>query len=136
MNNQSREFDHLRETGNLGSVKSRLVFCIDIDGVLATIVPTLQYEQAEPIESTIEIVNQLYEAGHEVVLFTARGSATGLNWQETTERQLRSWGVRYHRLLFGKPSADFYVDDKAMLPEHLKTLVSGLGTVKPSASTD
>jgi dTDP-glucose 4,6-dehydratase len=116
--------------------KRQYVFCIDIDGVLATTVPTLQYGEAKPILTTIDLVNQLYEAGHKVILFTARGSATGIDWQEETERQLRSWGVRYHQLLFGKPAADFYIDDKALLPDHLNALVSGLNTAKPDTPVD
>jgi len=106
---------------------SRRVVCVDIDGVLATLVPTLQYEEAQPIRPAIEIVNALYNAGHEIILFTARGSATGLDWEAVTERQLQSWGVQYSRLMFGKPAADYYVDDKAMLPEGLLNLLENLG---------
>jgi len=29
-----------------------------------------------------------------------------------TESQLKKWGVRYHELLFGKPSYDLFIDDK------------------------
>jgi CMP-N,N'-diacetyllegionaminic acid synthase len=105
---------------------SRRVICVDIDGVLATVVPTLQYQEAQPIRYAIEIVNALYRAGHEIVLFTARGSATGMDWQALTERQLRSWGVQYHRLMFGKPAADYYVDDKAVLPDGLLNLLEDL----------
>lgn len=104
------------------------VICVDIDGVIATIVPKGRYEEAGPIVHMIASVNQLYDAGHEIVLFTARGSATGFDWQTVTQQQLQSWGVRYDRLLFGKPAADFYVDDKAMLPEGLSELASTLNS--------
>ena len=29
-----------------------------------------------------------------------------------TSNQLTKWGVKYHKLIFGKPSFDIYVDDK------------------------
>jgi CMP-N-acetylneuraminic acid synthetase len=104
----------------------RRVICVDIDGVLATIVPSDRYEQAEPIQSAIASVNKLYDAGHEIVLFTARGSATCLDWRAVTERQMQLWNVRYHRLLFGKPAADIYVDDRALVPAQLTALANEL----------
>lgn len=85
---------------------------VDIDGVLAEPVPDLDYGKAGPIVSNIARVNALYAAGCHVVLFTARGSATGRDWSETTRAQLEAWGVRYHDLRFGKPAADYYVDDR------------------------
>jgi hypothetical protein len=29
-----------------------------------------------------------------------------------TEAQLASWGVKYHKLFFGKPRAKYYIDDR------------------------
>jgi len=102
---------------------TRRTLCVDIDGVLATTtVPPGRYPDAEPIHDAIAAVNGLFDAGHEIVLFTARGSSSGLDWQDVTERQMREWGVRYHRLMFGKPGADYYVDDKALLPDQLRRL--------------
>ena len=31
-----------------------------------------------------------------------------------TERQLKKWGIKYHKLIFGKPSFDIIIDDKAL----------------------
>ena len=31
-----------------------------------------------------------------------------------TRTQLDSWGCKYHRLFLGKPSADYYIDDKGI----------------------
>jgi hypothetical protein len=45
---------------------------------------------------------------------TARGSGTGIDWRKKTEEQLEAWGVKYHQLWFGKPSADIYIDDKTI----------------------
>ena len=31
-----------------------------------------------------------------------------------TRNQLKKWNVRYHKLIFGKPSFDMFIDDKAL----------------------
>jgi hypothetical protein len=87
-------------------------FVFDIDGVIATIVPTIDYALAGPMVENIKRLNRLYDAGNTIVLFTARGTVTGINWTEVTQKQMSDWGVRYHRLQFGKPAADYYIDDK------------------------
>ena len=92
-----------------------MTYCFDIDGVLCNNTHG-RYELAEPYQQVIARVNALYELGHRVILFTARGTTTGINWRELTEQQMRAWGVQYHQLFFGKPEADIYVDDRAMGP--------------------
>lgn len=93
---------------------------VDIDGVLAAAVPDLDYASATPLTENIARVNALHDAGCEIVLYTARGTATGKDWREVTRRQMDAWGVRYHELLFGKPAADVYVDDRLLtLPQAL-----------------
>lgn len=87
-------------------------FCIDIDGVIATITENNNYNIAMPIRLIIDSINALYEQGNHIILFTARGSATGIDWSEVTRSQLHVWGVKYHELRFGKPAADYYVDDR------------------------
>lgn len=88
-------------------------YCIDIDGTLCH-TQDANYAEAIPILGNIEKVNKLYHEGHEIVLFTARGSKTGIDWEQVTLSQLYDWGVKFHNLIFGKPFADFYVDDKAI----------------------
>jgi hypothetical protein len=34
-----------------------------------------------------------------------------------TYDQLNNWGVKFHRLIMGKPSGDLYVDDKGVKDE-------------------
>jgi len=88
-------------------------YCFDIDGTLCTNTEGA-YEHAEPMLDRIVKVNALYEQGHQIILFTARGSTTGIDWSVVTQQQLTSWGVRYHQLLFGKPFADVFIDDRAV----------------------
>ena len=32
---------------------------------------------------------------------------------------MKRWGVKYHELKFGKPNADYYVDDKMLSMDRL-----------------
>ena len=87
-------------------------FVFDIDGVIAKLEPNNNYELSEANSTMIEVVNKLYDMGNEIILFTARGYVTGMDWSEVTKNQLSRWGVKYHELHFGKPNADYYIDDK------------------------
>lgn len=90
------------------------VFCLDVDGIIASLVPGNDYERAQPHAEVIDAVNRLHARGHRIVLYTARGTATGRDWRAVTEAQLARWGVRYDELVFGKPAADYYIDDRAI----------------------
>lgn len=87
-------------------------FVFDIDGVIAKLEPNNNYALSAPNEPMIQVINQLYEMGNQIILFTARGYVTGKDWSDTTKTQLQAWGVKYHELHFGKPNADYYIDDK------------------------
>jgi hypothetical protein len=107
-------------------IPSGRTFAFDLDGVLATLVPDGNYGEAEPYPPGITLVNRLHEAGNRIVIYTARGSLTGRDWTKLTQDQLRCWGVRHHELRFGKPAADYYVDDRMI---SLAALQSWLGLV-------
>ena len=89
------------------------IFCFDVDGTLCTKSEN-DYSLAAPYVSRIDQVNKLFDSGNKIILFTARGSATGLNHENLTQNQLRAWGVKYTELIFGKPNADYYIDDKSV----------------------
>jgi hypothetical protein len=89
-----------------------MIYYIDIDDTICTLSEPMKYESAQPIPCAIQKVNQLYDAGHTVRFWTARGTVSGIDWRELTESQLKSWGVKYHSLIFGKPAYDFFIDDK------------------------
>jgi CMP-N,N'-diacetyllegionaminic acid synthase len=97
-------------------------FCFDIDGVIAHLTPNNDYSLATPNIEVIERVNRLYAAGHRIVLHTARGFVTGRDWRQETEAQLARWGLQYHALMFGKPAADYYIDDRMLPLEDLERL--------------
>lgn len=102
-------------------------FVFDIDGVIATLTPANEYRQAEPMPPTIELINKLYDAGNYIILATARGSMTGIDWRPVTEQQMSDWGVKYHELHFGKPAGDYYVDDRFISLHDLTDLVQRNG---------
>jgi CMP-N,N'-diacetyllegionaminic acid synthase len=110
---------------------ARLV--VDIDGVLAAASLDPDYGKAQPMRANIAQLNALFDAGCEIVVYTARGSATGIDWAETTRNQLSAWGVRYHELRFGKPHADVYIDDRLLT---LPLLLAMLGVPDPVGAHD
>jgi CMP-N-acetylneuraminic acid synthetase len=116
-----RDFE--RAQAGLDRLPAGATFVFDLDGVIARPVPDNDYRRAEPEPETIAIVNRLHAAGNRIVLHTARGTVTGIDWRDVTVEQLRRWGVRYHELLFGKPAGDFYVDDRNL---SIGTLLSWL----------
>lgn len=110
-------------------------FVFDIDGVIASAAADNDYARAEPLVDVIARINRLHAAGNRIVLFTARGSATGIDWREVTGRQMAAWGVRHHALHFGKPAADYYVDDRMLSLADLADLVpvGGASGVAPDS---
>jgi uncharacterized HAD superfamily protein len=90
-----------------------MTLCFDIDGVLCTNTHGA-YESAKPFADVIAEVNRLFDEGHRIILHTARGSTTGIDWRKKTEDQLRGWKVSYHALCMGKPTADMYIDDRGV----------------------
>lgn len=90
-------------------------YCFDLDGTLCHTIEG-DYEESIPHYDRIRKVNKLYKAGHRIIVDTARGSETGLDWFVVTKDQLDRWGVLYHTLRVGtKMAADFYIDDKAIV---------------------
>tara|TARA_X000000368_G_C23007342_1_gene701834 strand:- start:874 stop:1170 length:297 start_codon:yes stop_codon:yes gene_type:complete len=87
-----------------------MIYCFDIDGTICT--QEIDYSDAKPYPERILRINELYDDGHKIIFLTARGFKTGIDWKEITTNQLNKWGVKYHNLHFGKPNADFYIDDK------------------------
>lgn len=93
-------------------------YYIDIDGTICRIdsnyINTAEkYASAIPIHERINHVNKLYDEGHNITYWTARGSNSGLNLENLTRSQLDLWGCKYHSLLLGKPPYDIYIDDKS-----------------------
>ena len=96
-----------------------MIICFDLDNVIC-ITKNKEYKKAKPITKTVKLINKAYDSGLEIIIFTGRyyGSCNG-NLKKIikidkglTKKQLNRWKVKYHRLLFGKPVFDIYIDDK------------------------
>ena len=97
----------------------KLIFCFDIDNTLC-VSHGNNYKKSVPIKKNIWLVNLLMKNGHYIKLFTSR--YMGRNNENKflakkqsynfTKKQLKKWKVNYHKLIFGKPSYDVFIDDK------------------------
>lgn len=93
--------------------KKKIIF--DIDG---TLLETGGLEHGyELIDQNDRVIDWMREANkwydkYEFEAFTARGSKSGFNFEDITRKQLEDIPVSSIR--FGKPDADWYVDDKAI----------------------
>ena len=94
------------------------IFCFDIDGVICSTKKN-DYEKSKPNKNAIKIINELY-LKNKIIIFTSRymgrnnenikkAKAQGYS---KTFKQLKGWGLKFHKLKFGKPSYDFFLDDK------------------------
>jgi uncharacterized HAD superfamily protein len=71
----------------------------DIDG---TLIEQVRFEDLDPnvvnvLPGVVEKMNEWYEAGHHIVLTTARP----WNLELITKQQMENAGIRYHQLLMG-----------------------------------
>mgnify|MGYP003110702214 FL=1 len=89
-----------------------MIIFVDIDETICTAVEDGDYSKATPITNNINKINSLYDNGNQIIYWTARGTGTGIDWSDTTTKQFKEWGVKYHELRFGKPIYDLFVDDK------------------------
>ena len=87
-------------------------YFIDLDNTLC-LNENSDYTNSKPILERIRYVNELKTQGHNITIWTARGSTSGIDHKELTVKQLDEWGVQYDNLLMGKPSYDVYIDDKS-----------------------
>lgn len=95
--------------------------CFDIDGVICSIAKS-NYKSSKPNHKVIKVINKLYDQGHYIIIFTAR--YMGRNKENIllakkqgykfTFTQLKKWGLKFNKLIFGKPSFDLVVDDRSI----------------------
>tara|TARA_Y100000816_G_C26103354_1_gene585406 strand:+ start:660 stop:1019 length:360 start_codon:yes stop_codon:yes gene_type:complete len=96
--------------------------CFDIDGVICSVTKNNNYKKSKPIRKNIKTINYLYDQGYKIILNTARYMGRYNNNRLLAERKikkltlnhLKKWGLKYHKVYFGKPSFDLVIDDKAI----------------------
>jgi hypothetical protein len=97
--------------------QSKIIY-VDIDGTICSI--CRPYSEAKPIHEHIDKINKLYLEGHQIVYYTARGAASGVDYTELTKIQLKEWGCFYNKLIMNhKPDYDLYICDKSKRIEEL-----------------
>ena len=97
------------------------IFCFDLDGVICTTKKNF-YKNSKANKKAINKINEIYFKGHKVIIFTARFmgrsneniSLAKKRGYKLTYKQLKKWNVKFHKLIFGKPSYDFIIDDKSV----------------------
>ncbi len=96
------------------------IICFDLDNTLCKTFGN-KYQKSKPILKNIKVVNKLYDNGYYIKIFTSRYMGRSNDNQrlakirgyKLTEKQLKKWKIRYHKLILGKPSYDLIIDDKA-----------------------
>jgi capsule biosynthesis phosphatase len=96
--------------------------CIDLDGVICRLrMPGQQYAELEPVPGAVEKIRLLRQAGHYIIILTARHMKTcGGNVGQVVARQgqvtlewLSRHAIEFDEIHFGKPYAHVYIDDNA-----------------------
>lgn len=103
----------------------KLRICFDFDNTLVSY-PTIpgDYSSVKPITKNINFVKLLKELGHTIIIYTARRmkthkgnmGSTMADIGKVTFSTLDNFDIPYDEIYFGKPYADFYIDDLAINP--------------------
>ena len=93
---------------------------VDIDETICYYDGERKYELALPIKENIAKINKLWEEGHSITYWSARGSITNIDWFHITIDQLNKWGCKYNHLSVGeKPAYDLLICDKTKRIEEI-----------------
>jgi capsule biosynthesis phosphatase len=108
-----------------GLPKPKMRVCFDLDNTLVTypVIPN-DYATVKPIKKMIDLAKKLHSDGHTIIVHTARRMLTHKNnigavikdIGPITFKTLEDFSIPYHELIFGKPYADIYIDDKSLNP--------------------
>ena len=117
------EIQQMVQTNSLYTKKMRI--CFDLDNTLVTY-PQIpgDYSTVKPIKKMIDLLHYFKKNGHEVIIYTARRMEThksniGKVMKDialVTFKTLDDLGIQYDEIIFGKPIADIYIDDRALNP--------------------
>ena len=101
-----------------------LRICFDLDTLVTLPVVPNDYSTVKPIDKMVILLKNLKKLGHTIIIYTARrmdqhhhnmGKVIrdiGL----VTFQTLEKFSIEYDEILFGKPLADIYIDDKSLNP--------------------
>jgi hypothetical protein len=102
-------------------MNKKKIFCFDIDNVICKTKKSY-YAKSIPNKSVINLINHLYKKKHIIKIFTARYMGRHNDNKNIVEKkyydivftQLKKWKINFHSLTLGKPSSDYYIDDKCV----------------------
>jgi capsule biosynthesis phosphatase len=110
---------------NIKNIKNKLRICFDLDNTLLTY-PAIagDYSTVKPIYNNLSLLKKLKSDGHEIIIYTARRMKTHhgnvgkviKDIAGITIDTLERFNIEYDELIFGKPIADIYIDDRAINP--------------------
>lgn len=98
-------------------------YCFDLDGTICHHkLPGESYADVLPMPRAVEFIKELKSFGNYIIISTARNMATyNNNVGKVIANQapividwLKKWEIPYDELHFGKPNADYFIDDKAI----------------------
>ena len=102
-----------------------LRICFDFDNTLVSY-PTIpgDYYSVEPVQRNINFLKLLHSLGHTIIIYTARRMKTHsgnvgrviADISRVTLDTLDKFDIPYDEIYFGKPYANFYIDDLAVNP--------------------
>lgn len=121
---------------------SSMRVCFDLDNTLVTY-PTIpgDYSSVRPNMKMIELAKKLHSEGHTIIIHTARRMTTHRHnvgavikdIAQLTLRTLEDYDIPYDELLFGKPIADIYIDDRSVNP--YRDSVASMGYIETRQTT-
>ncbi len=97
------------------------IYCFDIDGIICKTRGN-DYKNSKPNNQIIKRINQLYSEGNIIKIFTARFMGRSddnvrlakKRGYKFTLKQLKKWKLKFHKLIFGKPSYHYIIDDRCL----------------------
>lgn len=101
-----------------------LRICFDLETLVTLPVVPNDYSTVKPINKMVNLLKNLKKLGHTIIIYTARRMDShyhnigkvirdiGLITFQTLEK----FSIEYDELIFGKPLADIYIDDKSLNP--------------------
>ena len=95
-------------------MKNKIIYCFDLDNTICHTIDK-NYKNSYPYEEMVNKINELYDSGNKIIIYTARGGTSKIDYHELNITQLKNWGVKYHELIDkNKPHFDLFIDDKAI----------------------
>ena len=95
---------------------------IDLDGTICTEEKTFSRNLAKPNKDAKESIEKLKNMGNTIIIYTARS----WNEYEMTIDWLKKNIIPFDQLIMGKPTGDYWIDDRAIKYSSWKDVINQL----------